>query len=183
MTIFVALLRGINVGGHNILPMQDFRELLTTLGCVDVATYIQSGNAVFRHTGGSDQVSASISASIESDFGFRPPVMVLTADEFRSIVAANPFQAIVSEPKLQHIMFMREPATKPNMQRMNEIAANGEEFLLAESAFYLHAPNGIGRSKLAAEAEKCLGVQATGRNWRTVCKIVSLLDALQHHQE
>jgi len=81
MTAFVALLRGINVGGKNILPMSEFRELLRALGCEDLATYIQSGNAVFRHHKSTAELSLLISEAVESRFGFQVPVMVLTASE------------------------------------------------------------------------------------------------------
>ena len=178
MTTFVALLRGINVGGKNILPMKAFREQLTKLGCTDVATYIQSGNAVFRHSGSSAKLSELISTAIESDFGFRPSVMVLTKGEFNSVAAVNPFSAELSEPKFLNVWFVQESVTKANTVRMNEIASGDEKFLLTDSAVYLYAPNGIGRSKLAAGMEKCLGVQATARNWRTVGKIGEMLSEL-----
>jgi len=175
MTAFVALLRGINVGGKNILPMKEFRELLTTLGCTDVATYIQSGNAVFKHSGNSVEVSELISTTIEKGFGFRPSVMVLTADDFNAVAATSPFSAEAAEPKFLHVWFMQELAANANTVRMNEIASADEKYLLTDSAVYLFAPNGIGRSKLAAGMEKCLGVQATARNWRTVGKIGEML--------
>lgn len=178
MTSFVALLRGINVGGKNILPMKSFRELLTTLGCNDVATYIQSGNAVFEHSGNSAELAELISTAIETGFGFRPSVMVLTAGEFDAVARANPFTAEASEPKFLHVWFVREPTTGANTTRMDEIVSGGEKFLLTDSAVYLYAPNGIGRSKLAGGMEKCLGVQATARNWRTVSKIGEMLSEL-----
>jgi len=178
MTVFVALLRGINVGGKNILPMQAFRDLLTTLGCTDVATYIQSGNAVFRYTGNSAELSELISTAVESDFGFRASVMVLTKDKFSSVAVANTFTVKVSEPKFLNVWFVQESVAKANTVRMNEIASGDEEFLLTDSAVYLYAPNGVGRSKLAAAMEKCLGVQATARNWRTVGKISEMLAEL-----
>jgi uncharacterized protein (DUF1697 family) len=175
---YVALLRGINVGGNNILPMKDFRDLLTALGCEDVATYIQSGNAVFKHVGKSAELSDSIAVAIESGFGFQPSVMVLTATEFATIVANCPFPPEDIEPKFLHVSFLREVATATNTERLEEIASSGEEFLLTDSAFYLYAPNGVGRSKLASEVEKCLGVPATARNWRTVSKIAEMLSEL-----
>ena len=178
MTAFVALLRGINVGGNNILPMKDFRELLAGLGCENVATYIQSGNAVFEYDGCSTDLSRLISDAVESGFGFRPSVMVLTASEFAEVGAANPFVEAVSEPKSLHIWFLREVATQADTLRMNEVAADSERFQLTDAAFYLHAPDGIGRSKLAAAVEKLLGVAATARNWRSVSKINDLLEAL-----
>ena len=177
MTAFVALLRGINVGGHNKLPMSDFRELLATLGCAEVTTYIQSGNAVFKHSKTGTELSESISGSVESKFGFRPSVMVLTASAFAAVAAANPF-ADVSAPKLLHVWFLGEEAVNADTKRLDEIATESEKYSLTESAFYLHAPDGIGRSKLGAGVEKCLGVPATARNWRTVSKIGALLDAL-----
>ena len=175
MTAFVALLRGINVGGKNILPMKEFRALLTTLGCEDVATYIRSGNAVFTYAGDAAKLPESIASVIESAFEFRPSLMVLTENEFSAIAAANPFSAEVSELKYLHIWFMQEPADNANTARLDEIASVGERFLLTDSAFYLHAPKGIGRSRLASEVEKCLGVQATARNCRTVSKIREML--------
>ena len=175
MSTFVALLRGINVGGKNILPMKEFRALLTKLGCEDVATYIQSGNAVFTYGGNSAKLPESIASAIESGFGFRPSIMVLAANEFNAIAAANPFSAEVSELKYLHIWFTQESAENANTERLDEIASAGERFLLTDSAFYLHAPNGIGRSKLASEVEKYLGVPATARNCRTVSKIGEML--------
>jgi uncharacterized protein (DUF1697 family) len=178
MTAFVALLRGINVGGKNILPMSEFRDLLATLGCEDIATYIQSGNAVFRHHGTTAKLSDRIAEAVSSEFGFQISVMVLTASEFAAVATANPFAVDVSELKFLHVWFLRETTAKANTQRMDEIASDNEEFLLTDSAFYLHAPDGVGRSKLAGDVERCLGVPATARNWRTVGKIGVLLDAI-----
>jgi len=178
MSKFVALLRGINVGGNNILPMREFRELLATLGCEDLATYIQSGNAVFRHHKTAAQLSELISEAVKSRFGYQVPVMVLTADEFTAIAVANPFAVDESESKHLHVWFLREQAANANTQRMDEIACESETFLLTDTAFYLYAPDGIGRSKLASNVESCLNVPATARNRRTVGKIEAMLDAL-----
>ena len=178
MQVFVALLRGINVGGNNILPMQDLRDLLTGLGCDDIATYIQSGNAVFRHFGSAAKLSISIADEIQSDFGFRPAVMVIAAQLFADIAAANPYSDLADDPKQVHIAFLGAPTVSANPGHLEELASNGEEFILKDTAFYLYAPNGIGRSKLAAAVEKCLGVATTSRNARTVSKIGELLDRL-----
>jgi len=175
MTAFVALLRGINVGGKNILPMKEFRELLTKLGCENVATYIQSGNAVFEYLGNSAELPELISIAIESGFGFRPSVMVLTADEFDAVATARPFSAEISEPKFLHVWFLQESAARADTAKMKEIGSADEKYLLTDTAVYLYAPNGIGRSKLAGGMEKCLGVPATARNWRTVSKIGAML--------
>jgi uncharacterized protein (DUF1697 family) len=178
VTKYVALLRGINVGGNNILPMEQLRELLAKLGCEDVATYIQSGNAVFRHKGNAAELPDLIATAVDSCFGFRPSVMVLTAGEFDAVATANPFAAEVTEPKFLHVWFKRESVKSANTARMGEIASSDEKFLSTDSAVYLYAPKGIGRSKLAGGMEKCLGVQATARNWRTVNKIGEMLSDL-----
>ena len=178
MNSYVALLRGINVGGNNILPMKDFRDLLAALGCEDVATYIQSGNAVFKHDSDSASLSESIAAAIASSFGFEPSVVVLTAAEFSAVVAKCPFAAEAIKPNLLYAWFLQEVATAANTTRLDELASGGEEFVLTDSAFYLHAPNGIGRSKLGGQVEKCLGVPATARNWRTISKIAEMLSKL-----
>jgi uncharacterized protein (DUF1697 family) len=175
MEPYVVLLRGINVGGNNILPMKELRELLMDLGCEDVATYIQSGNAVFRHTDDAASLSVSIAAAIESRFDFRPAVMVLQGQVFSAVAEDNPYAADNVDAKLLHTWFLQEPATQPNLERLRAIQANDEEFVLTDAALYLYAPSGIGRSKWAAEAEKCLGVQATARNSRSIGKIGGLL--------
>lgn len=177
MSAFIALLRGINVGGNNKLAMSEFRELLSTLGCEDVTTYIQSGNAVFKHSKTAADLSKSISEAVHLKFGFRPSVMILPAKDYAAIIAANPFPAAVSEPKALHVWFLGEEAVNADTQRLDEFAVDSEKYVLNDSAFYLHAPDGIGRSKLGAGVERCLGVPATARNWRTVIKIGELLDA------
>lgn len=178
MTSFVILLRGINVGGKNILPMQDFRELLDNLGCAQVATYIQSGNAVCKYSGETTGLSSKIGAAIENQFGFRPSVLVVSSSDFLKIAAANPYTAQGVEQKFLHVWFLQAPPRQANKARLDDIVANDEKFTLTDTAFYLCAPNGIGRSKLAKDVEKCLGVPSTARNARTVSKIGEMLAAL-----
>ena len=158
--------------------MAEFRNILAKVGCENIATYIQSGNAVFHHSASDKMLSESIAKAIETNFGFRPSVMVVKADDFVAIAAANPFADENVEAKHVHISFLSEIAKRADQTRMDELAANGEKFVLTDRAFYLLAPNGIGRSKLAAEGEKCLGVKATSRNWRTVGKIGELISKL-----
>lgn len=157
--------------------MRDFRELLVDLGCTAVSTYIQSGNAVFRHSGDTN-LSAAISNSIEEDFGFRPMVLVFAAKEYSAIAAANPFANDSVEPKSLHVTFVRDRIKNADSARIAALAAKDETFHLTDTAFYLHAPNGIGHSRLAAGVEKCLGVDTTARNGRTVGKIQEMISAL-----
>jgi uncharacterized protein (DUF1697 family) len=176
MPAYVALLRGINVGGHNILPMQKLRDLLTRIGCTHVATYVQSGNAVFKHAASAVRLAGDIAATIEAEFGFPAVVLVLEGKAFTAIADANPY--VAEDPKEAHVWFLSEAAVKANLQRLTALASDDERFELTEKAFYLQAPGGIGRSKLAAAVEKNLGVPATARNGRSVSKICALLEQL-----
>jgi uncharacterized protein (DUF1697 family) len=178
MTIYVALLRGINVGGHNNLPMQDLRDILASLACEDVKTYIQSGNAVFRSDDDRALLSRKIEAAVDEKFGFTPTVLLLTIDDYQSILSANPFPDVVDKPKSLHVSFLEEIPPAPDLNSLNALKSPTENYKLLTKAFYLHAPDGIGRSKLAAKVEKCLGVQTTGRNWRTVIKVAELAKSI-----
>ena len=174
MTTFVALLRGINVGGKHSVPMQDLRDILDGLGCKDVETYIQSGNAVFNSAEDAQVLAAQVSSAIEQKFGFAPRVHILTFEEYQAVLDANPFPDAVSEPKTIHVGFLTEPVTEPDLDTIENLKSPTENYHLVEGAFYLHAPDGIGRSKLAAKIDKCLGVPTTGRNWRSATKLAEL---------
>ena len=178
MPTCVALLRGINVGGHNKLPMAAFRQLLNDLGCRDVATYIQSGNAVF-HSDDVVGLDARIGDAVEQQFGFRPPVVIYEADDFRRVADGNPYASDDIEAKFIHIALLFSPATDADFGRINSLLGPDERFELTDLALYLSAPDGIARSKLAADLEKCLGVSVTARNWRSVSKLRDMLDALR----
>ena len=169
----IALLRGINVGGRNRLPMADLRAAMEGLGLQDVQTHIQSGNAVFRGPG---DCGPRIAAAIEDRFGFCPQVMVIDAVKYRGIVADNPFAAAGSADGASvHIGFLAQAAQGADRVKLAELAAGDEAFHLTDTAFYLHAPSGIGRSKLAARAEKQLGVAMTMRNQRVAEAVANLL--------
>lgn len=175
METMVALLRGINVGGKNRLRMQELCDLLTDLGCEDVRTYIQSGNAVFRCASAAETLSSEIRNGIAARFGFAPHAMVLNAGEFQSIVDGNPYANELTDPRWVHVSFLEEEAATADIDRMKEVCKDNETFHLAKHALYFHAPDGIARSTFANNVEKLLGVAATGRNWRTVCKIAEML--------
>ena len=178
MTSYVALLRGINVGGKHSLPMQDLRDILASLACENIRTYIQSGNAVFRSGDNRTQLSSKIEATVNKQFGFGPKVLLLTVDHYRSVLAANPFPKAIDDPKSLHISFLSENPTEPDLTALDALKSSTENYALLENAFYLHAPDGIGRSKLAAKVEKCLGVPTTGSNWRTATKLAEMAAAI-----
>ncbi len=176
MSDFVALFRGINVGGKHILPMQDLRDILQTVGCEDVQTYIQSGNAVFSASATADSLSRDISAAIERQFDFAPQVLLLTAKQFKAIAASNPFPQGESTPKALHVAFLTETPAEPDLEALRGLQADSEQFVLHDDAFFLLAPDGIGRSKLAAKVDRFLGVPTTGRNWCTVSKVLEMIE-------
>ena len=155
--------------------MKVLSTLLESLGCSDVKTYIQSGNVVFRHASTDDEkLSRDISAAIDNEFGFLPKVFLLTAAELQHAVDDNPFADVTTEPKTLHLCFLAGQATNVDLASIESLKSESESFVLAERVFYLHAPDGIGRLKLLASVEKLLGVATTGRNWRTVSKILEM---------
>jgi uncharacterized protein (DUF1697 family) len=178
MTVYVALLRGVNVGGSHSLPMQGLRNLLTRVGCEDVQTYVQSGNAVFRSTQDAKTIRSDIRAAINEQFGFAPKVCLLTIEDYQSIVAANPYPEAEDTPKYLHVWFLIGAVDSPDLDTLESSKSPAERFELSDNAFYLHAPDGIGRSKLAAKVDKCLGVETTARSWRTVTKISALAESI-----
>ena len=175
MKTYIAFFRGINVGGNNILPMKELVTLLENLGSQNVKTYIQSGNAVFQNEEeDASLLSNRIRAAIKKSHGFEPQVLLLEPEEIERAVGSNPFPEAESEPKTLHAHFLASMPKNPDLDVLDRIKGDRERFVLEDGVFYLHAPDGIGRSKLAANAEELLGVAMTGRNWRTVCKIMAM---------
>ncbi len=165
----VILLRGINVGGHGKLPMKELCAMLQALGAKNPKTYIQSGNVEIE--GALNAID--IEDAIEAAKAFRPRVLVIPAAAFRNIVAQPPFAE--PEGKLLHIWFAAAPFTF-DQKKADNLRANSEALHIGARAIYLHAPNGIGRSKLAAKIEALAGVPCTARNMNTVRKLLEMLD-------
>ncbi|MFT7677344.1 MAG: hypothetical protein ACI8QC_001322 [Planctomycetota bacterium] len=169
MTRFLGLLRGINVGGNNRMPMKALIALLEELGASEVRTYIQSGNVSFRWPSKAKAACAkTIRAAIHESFGFEVSLVLLEPKELDAAMLANPFPRATVEPKTLHLSLLEKKPTKPDLAGLDALKGPTESWALNDKVFYLHAPDGIGRSKLAARAEKLLGVTSTGRNWRTL---------------
>ncbi len=176
MKEWIALFRGINVGGKNIAPMAELRDALGSLDLHNVRTYIQSGNAVFESRAKSaTALAGKIGKRMESRFGFQPDLLLLTRADLEQAVACNPFPGAVDEPKSLHFSFLKQVPNQPKLDVLERLKADSESFALTDKVFYLHAPDGIGRSKLAAKVEHSLGVAATGRNYRTVAKLLEMV--------
>jgi uncharacterized protein (DUF1697 family) len=175
MKTYIALFRGINVGGTNVLPMKDLVALLENIGSQNVKTYIQSGNAVLQNREeNASMLSNKIRATIKKSHGFEPQVLLLEPEDMERAIESNPFPEAESEPKTLHVHFLASMPKNPNLGALDSIKSDRERFVLKDGVFYLHAPDGIGRSKLAANAEKLLGVAITARNWRTVCRVMAM---------
>lgn len=175
MKTYIALFRGINVGGKNVLPMRDLISLLESLGSRKVDTYIQSGNAVFQsEEADASLLSSKISAAIAEKYAFEPRVLLLEPGDMEKIIEANPFPEAETEPKSLHLFILASAPKNPDFDALESVRGGRERFVLGDGVLYMHAPDGIGRSKLAANAEKLLGVTMTGRNWRTVGKVLEM---------
>ena len=175
MKTWIALFRGINVGGNNILPMAALKRDLEALNFENVRTYIQSGNVVFESSAGNPRsLAEKITARIGEQHGFHPHVLVLQPEDLLAAIAANPFPAAVSAPATLHFFFLAESPSGPDTAALEGAKSSTERYKFTDTVFYLHAPDGIARSKLAANAEKHLGVVVTARNFRSVEKIASM---------
>ncbi|MBV2354266.1 DUF1697 domain-containing protein [Streptomyces sp. J2-1] len=178
MTTYAALLRGINVGGARKLPMADLRTLMTGLGLDGVRTHLQSGQAVFGAERG-DEASwaAELAEAVRERFGFTVDVLVRDHAYLRSVADNCPFGAAELEPKQLHVTYFDAPVTADRFAGIDHTALLPEEFRLGDRCLYLLAPDGLGRSRLAAELSRprvTRGLVATTRNWNTVVKLVEL---------
>jgi uncharacterized protein (DUF1697 family) len=191
MPSHLALLRGINVGGRNKVPMAELREVVTGLGHTGVSTYIQTGNVLFDASGaGTAKLAAELEAAIEDRFGIWASVVVLTKQELAGVLAANPFPG-EPNPKLVHVVFMNTEPPNDLLERIaaaeSAAAAKGSrDTARAEGhALFLHTPDGYGKSDLAQSVFKIIatparnkkhGLAATARNWATATKLLSLCE-------
>ena len=163
MTRSAVLLRGVNLGKHNRISMPDFRAVLEGLGCRDVQTYVQSGNAVVEHDGTTAELERTVAAAL-ADRGLPVPVMVRTGDELARVVEASPWQDL--DPKHFHVAFLAGEPDPAKVAAIDHEALRPERVVVGERLLYLDYALGAGRSKGLDRLR--LGVDATARNWRTV---------------
>jgi uncharacterized protein (DUF1697 family) len=179
MQTYIALIRGINVGSNRRLPMKALEQLLCEHGCLDVRTYIQSGNAVFRCASSDAAALASrLAAAVGRTHGFEPRVLLLTRSALARAAAGNPFPEADANPQRVHLFFLAERPKKADLPSLDALKTKTERFLLKDKVFYLHTPDGFGISRLAERAERLLGVDATARNWRTVTALLEMSGSL-----
>jgi uncharacterized protein (DUF1697 family) len=173
---YVALLRGINVGGHQRIRMSDLRALLEGLGHESVETYLQSGNAVFRSRRASDaSLGSAMEEAIAAELGLTVTVLVRGAAELAGIVDGTPYGDRGADAKRLHVAFLSAAPSAAAVGKLDAAQFAPDELAIAGREVYLHYPNGYGRTKLTnAVLERRLGVAATTRNWRTVTALADL---------
>lgn len=169
MATFIALLRGINVGGSGLLSMKDLANLCSGLSFEAVRTYIQSGNVIFESNLPEDAVRSCLEKALAAKMGKKIDVMVRTPAEMGSILRKSPFPD--KEPAKVNVAFLCEPPPKVFMK--NTVASGGEQIKPGKREIYIYYPDGMGRSKLKLPLK---GAAATLRNINTVAKLVVLTD-------
>ena len=174
MKRWVALLRGINVGGGNRVPMAELRTLATSIGWRDVQSYIASGNLVFQADGNPDGLEAVLRSAMADRLDVDVPVFILSAGMFRNALAGCPFEP--QDGRHVHGFVLR---SKPRFDTRSYIALKkeNEELDVRGRMAWLHAPDGVGRSKLAEKLDKVIaGTEMTGRNLNTLRELARMLD-------
>jgi len=181
MTTIIALLRGVNVGGHNMIKMDVLRALCESLGHCNVQTYVQSGNVVFR-TRERDvaQIAAKIESAIEKKHGFRPDVILRSAAEMREVIARNPFAKRKGiEPGKLIVTFLADEPTAETKKAVLALKPNPEEIRVNGRELYIYFPDGSGRSKLVPTLSKVMKSKGTGRNWTSVSTLLEMAEKLE----
>lgn len=179
MNTFIALLRGVNVGGKNRLQMAALRDTLTQIGFCNVQTYIQSGNVVFdSNLTDTAAMARDIQHAIFASNGFKPTVLVLARQETKDAMANNPFVSKNTDTKCIHFYFLSEAPSEASFNNATALTVNDEEYALIGKVFYLFAPQGVARSKLAGRVECILGVDATARN---LCSVGNIMELAESH--
>ena len=176
MNTFIALLRGINVGGHKKVPMVELRALLTASGLENVTTYIQSGNVIFQTSiSDSKALEKSIKMSIFDHFGFDVPILVKTKDQLEKIFNDCPFP---EDKKVNsYFTMLSENPDKELVDEASKKVYSNEEFIILKDCIYFYCANGYGNAKFnLSYFEKKLNVNATSRNYKTMVKLLSLSD-------
>ena len=175
---YVALLRGVNVGGKNKLPMAELRDIFTAARCTAVQTYIQSGNVVFEAAQDlAERVPEIVTRAIRQRFGYETAVVVRSSEELRQVVVSNPFDTS-GDPRFLHVAFLEDTPGAEVVSRLDLERSPPDAFAVRGPNVHLHYPNGVARSKLT---NKYLATQlqtaSTMRNWRTVLTLLGMVDA------
>jgi uncharacterized protein (DUF1697 family) len=175
MTTFVAMLRGVNVGG-NSLKMEWLRQACESIGLREVRTYVQSGNIVFASRLGEARLVQAIKTTVDATTRLPVTVVVRSAQQLALVVADNPFVRRKDvDPAKLHVTFLSERPAQPARAKLEALAAARDEYALSGREVYLSCPVNYGETKLSnAALEKALAVTATTRNWKTVTALLAM---------
>ena len=179
LTYKVAILRGINVGGHRKILMADLKKMMTRLGYKDVSTYIQSGNVVFKAEQDEDDtgIATTISTAISKTFGYDVPVIIRDHKAITEVIEAHPWMGDQIDINSLHLTFLAQLPDKDHIRRIEEkYSFPPDRYAIEGDHVYIYCADKYHKSKLSnAFFEKNLGVQATTRNWKTVQKIHDMM--------
>jgi uncharacterized protein (DUF1697 family) len=182
MPVIISMLRGINVGGHNIIKMEALRELYASLEFENPQTYVQSGNVIFKSSENNlDKIAKRIQAAIEKKFRCRPEIILRTTDDLRSVIKKNPFaQRPNIDPAKLLVSFLAGDPGNQARETLRRRKFAPEEMHLATRELYIYFPNGMGKSKLPwSSLDKILHTPATGRNLNSVNKMLEIAEAME----
>ncbi|MGG1678967.1 DUF1697 domain-containing protein [Neobacillus sp. NRS-1170] len=178
MTIYIALLRGINVGGHNKIKMADLKSLLEDMGLQKVKTYIQSGNVLFESDVETERLSGQLEEEIKKTFGFPVPVILRTAEEYERIIHDCPYSTeVLKVGESIQIAFLGGEPSQGGIDHLQNFESEKDECKVIGKEVYLFFRQSIRDSKLATQLPK-LGVPSTVRNWNTVMKLDIMAKAI-----
>ena len=181
MPVIICMLRGVNVGGRNMIKMDALKALCISLKLKDPQTYVQSGNVIFN-SGEKDlaKLAKRLQDAIEKSHGFRPGVMLRTLAELQQVIARNPFAKRSGiEPGKLIVNFLADDPGKQARENALAIKIGPEEMHLVGREAYIYFPNGQGRSKFPSAAiERALGTSGTGRNWNSVTKMLEIAEKM-----
>lgn len=175
MNNYIVLLRGINVGGHNRLPMANLRALLTDNGYANVSTYIQSGNIILSSTNNPFAISTHIEQLLKEQFNYNIPVVSISIKDLELCFQENPYLTKEEDIKFLHVMFLNNIPEENTINNLDISTYENDEFLIKGKFIYLHTPDGFSKTKFTnTQFEKQLNTRVTTRNWNTVTKLVEL---------
>lgn len=184
MTTYIAFLRGINVGGKNIIKMAELKRVFEDIGLCEVQTYIQSGNVLFKSNEEEEPLCKEIECGLDKTFGFSITVVLRTLAELQWITLNRPFSEeevaeaeSMSDAECLYVALLADAPLKDNVERLNDYRSESEEYCIAGRNIFLLFRNGIRNSKLANNLQK-LGVPSTVRNWKTINRLVALAKAM-----
>ncbi|PHA04287.1 cytoplasmic protein [Bacillus wiedmannii] len=178
MTIYITLLRGINVGGHKVIKMADLKQMFESIELKQVKTYIQSGNIVFESEKDFDFLNKRIQSEIKNVFGFDVPVMLRTHEEFINMIKRCPYEAdSLLEGESIHVAFLANELSEKEKDQLLMQKNGTEDCYIHEKVVYLFFKNSIRNSKLMNQFQK-LHTPATVRNWRTVNKLKAIVEGM-----